>query len=306
MKILLTGASGMVGRNFMASSGMAHHELLYPHHGELDLLDRAAVRTYLGREKPDLVIHCAARVGGIEANRRCNSIFLAENALLGLHVIQEARAVGIPRLINITSSCMYPKDMPNRLETGDLFGGPLEPTNEGYAIAKLMSLRLAEYISMETPEFSYKTLIPCNLYGSWDKFDPLRAHLIPSIIRKIHEAKRDGHKGIEIWGDGMARREFLFTEDLVKFMVLAIDRWADLPQNINVGYGEDFSILDYYRMACDAIGFPAEFHFDLTRPVGMKRKLLDSQEAFALGWKPIIEHQEGIRRTYAHFLERQA
>jgi len=187
MRILLTGSEGMVGQNILASPLFGEHELLHPRRDELDLFESGKLQTYLRDHAPDLVIHCAGKVGGIEANRRANSTFLVENALLGLHVIEAARLAGVPKFINLASSCMYPKDHEGGLTVANLLTGPLEPTNEGYALAKILAWKLTQFISAENPGLSYKTLIPCKLYGPWDKFDPLNAHLIPSIIRKAHE-----------------------------------------------------------------------------------------------------------------------
>lgn len=293
----------MVGRNILADAHFSDLQVLAPKRSELDLFDLGELRSFLERTQPDLVIHCAGKVGGIEANRRANSTFLTKNALLAIHVIESARSAGVPRLLNLASSCMYPKDQEGRLRTEDLLTGPLEPTNEGYAIAKILSWKLTQFVSSENPNLSYKTIIPCNLYGPWDKFDPLNAHLIPSIIRKTQETLSRGDNRMEVWGDGSARREFLYVEDLVQFLHHCIEHWADLPGTLNVGYGTDFSVLDYYRMVCEAAGFEPEFRFDLSKPSGMKRKLMDSEAAFALGWRPRVSPQEGIQRTYQFFLE---
>lgn len=303
MKILITGSEGMVGRNILADPLFRDCELLHPRRDELDLFDLPRLQRYLEAEQPGVVIHCAGKVGGIEANRRANSAFLSENALLGLHVLEAARTAGVPRLLNLASSCMYPKDRDRSLAVEDLLTGPLEPTNEGYALAKILAWKLTQFISSENPDLSYKTIIPCNLYGPWDKFDPLNGHLIPSIIRKAHEASVRRESTLEIWGDGSARREFMYVGDLVAFLRHGLEHWDDLPGTLNVGYGTDHSVLDYYRMVCEVVGIAPEFRFDLTRPSGMKRKLMDSGTAFALGWRPEVLHLEGIRKTYLHFME---
>jgi GDP-L-fucose synthase len=305
MKIFLTGSEGMVGQNILASDLFSDFEILKPKRSELDLFDLGALRSFLERTQPDLVIHCAGKVGGIEANRRANSTFLTENALLAIHVFESARSAGVPKLLNLASSCMYPKDRDGHLRTEDLLTGSLEPTNEGYAIAKILAWKLTQFISSENPDLSYKTVIPCNLYGPWDKFDPLNAHLIPSIIRKTHEALTRGDNALEIWGDGSARREFMFIEDLVRFLHHCIGHWDDIPATLNVGYGSDFSVLEYYQMVCEAAGLRPEFRFDLSKPSGMKRKLMDSGAAFSLGWRPTVPPQEGIQKTYHFFLEHQ-
>ena len=200
--IFVTGGSGMVGHNVSDLAAARGLDVVAPGHGELDLLDAAAVIAFLRKVKPSVVVHAAGRVGGIEANMREPVRFLTENWDMGKNVVLGAREAGIARLINLGSSCMYPKDSPRLLREEDILAGPLEPTNEAYAIAKSAVQRLSAYISSETPAFQYKTLIPCNLYGRYDTFDPKRSHLAPAVIHKLHRAKIEGRDTVDIWGEG--------------------------------------------------------------------------------------------------------
>lgn len=302
MKILLTGGRGMVGRAVQAHAGATTHEVIAPTSDQLDLTDRPAVMAFVQSEQPDMVIHTAGRVGGIQANMADPEAFLAENMDMGFNVVLAAKAAGVARVLNLGSSCMYPHDAPNPLREESLGQGQLEPTNEGYGLAKLATARLCDFVSLSDP-FSYKTLIPCNLFGYHDKFDPKVSHLVPAIIRKVHTAKKSGAETVEIWGDGTARREFMFTEDLAEGIWHAVENFAALPGCMNFGVGRDHSINDYYALAAEVIGWRGQFSHDLSRPTGMRQKLLsvDRQEAF--GWRPKTTLQDGIARTYAHFLQ---
>ena len=179
---------------------------------------------------------------------------------------------------------MYPKDSPRPLREEDILSGPLEPTNEAYAIAKSAVQRLAAYISSETPEFQYKTLIPCNLYGRYDTFDPKRSHLAAAVIRKLHQARIEGRDTVDIWGDGAAHAEFLYAGDLADAILTAIDRFDSLPPVMNVGAGVDHTVNEYYEAAAEVVGFTGRFAHDLSKPVGMMRKLMDVSRATAWGW----------------------
>lgn len=306
MKVFLTGGRGMVGRAVQDHPAAGAHEIVAPDSAELDLTDRAAVMAAVAGAAPDMVIHAAGRVGGIQANMADKAGFLTDNMDMGLNIVLAARASGVPRLINLGSSCMYPHDAPNPLREESLGKGELEPTNEGYGLAKLAVARLCAFVSEQEAGLSYKTLMPCNLYGLHDKFDPARSHLVPAIIRKIHEAKESGAPSVEIWGDGTARREFMFAGDLADAIWAGAARFTDLPGFMNVGLGHDHSINDYYRQAAEVIGWDGTFTHDLDRPTGMKQKLvaIDRQKDF--GWAPQVSLAEGLARTYAHFREHHA
>ena len=303
MKVFLTGGSGMVGKNIQEHSEALSYEIFSPSSQELDLLDYDAVRRYIGVVNPDIVIHAAGKVGGIQANILNPVDFLTQNVHMGLNVISAASSLNVTNLINLASSCMYPRDAGNPLSEDMILKGKLEPTNEGYALAKIVSTRLCEYLVKEDPEKNYKTLIPCNLYGRHDKYDPKHSHLIPAVIRKIHEAKIHGTGVVNIWGDGEARREFMCAKDLADFIFFAIDNFQKIPQNINVGLGRDYSIIDYYNTVASVIGFDGEFEFDLTKPVGMRQKLVDTQNLRNIGWSHKVDLVDGIQESYNFFKE---
>lgn len=302
-RILLTGGSGMVGRNLLEHPGIDRFEVVAPSSSELDLRDFNAVQAYLHDCQPDMVIHAAGKVGGIQANLREPVGFLLDNLDMGRNVVWAAYQTGIKRLLNLGSSCMYPRNHDEPLKEEMVLKGELEPTNEGYALAKVVTARLCEYIMRENASYQYKTLIPCNLYGRHDKFDPASSHLVPAIIHKIHQAKCNGEPTVEIWGDGTARREFMYAGDLADALVRAIDEFDALPPMMNIGLGYDKSINEYYEVVAGVIGYDGGFVHDLDKPVGMARKLLDVERQRAWGWMPQTDLRVGIERTYAFYLK---
>lgn len=302
-RILLTGGGGMVGRNFLEHPAINEFEVLAPSSHELNLLDYQAVEKYLQAQRPDIVIHAAGKVGGIQANVREPVHFLLDNLDMGRNIVWAARAVGVKRLLNLGSSCMYPRNAPNPLHEDLVLKGELEPTNEGYALAKVVTARLAEYITREDAAYQYKTLIPCNLYGRHDKFDPAHSHLVPSIIHKIHEAKLAGLDAVEIWGDGTARREFMYAGDFADCLVESVKRFDSLPTYMNVGIGADESINQYYKIAAEVVGYHAQFKHDLSKPVGMMQKLVATDKAELWGWRAKTSLRDGIAKTYDFYLQ---
>ena len=301
MRVLLFGGRGMVGRNFLEHPGTADLDVRAPPSTEVDLLDRKAVAACVRSASPEIVIHAAGRVGGIQANIREPARFLAENLDMGRNVVLAAREAGVRRLLNLGSSCMYPREARNPLREEMILQGALEPTNEGYALAKIATAKLCEYVSRENPDCSYKTLVPCNVYGKHDSYDPARSHLVASVIRKVHEAKTAGREVIEIWGDGTARREFLYAGDLADCMVRAVRQFDSLPSTMNVGVGDDHSIDEYYAVVADVMGWSGRFVHDLAKPVGMQRKLVSVERQLAWGWSPKTSLREGVARAYEHY-----
>ncbi|MEI4263273.1 NAD-dependent epimerase/dehydratase family protein [Roseovarius sp. D0-M9] len=303
-RMLLTGGRGMVGCNIREHARAAEWDILAPTSAELDLTDAAATAAYIAHEAPDIIVHAAGRVGGIQANIANPVAFLDVNTAIGRNVIMGARAAGVPRLINLASTCIYPRTAPSPLAEEMVLTGPLEPTNEGYALAKIMALRLCQYIRTETPDLQYKTLIPCNLYGRHDTFDAAASHMLPAVIAKIHEARTAGRDTVEIWGDGTARREFMYAGDLAEAVLRAAGDVDALPDLMNVGVGTDHSINAYYAAAAAVIGWNGQFTHDLSKPVGMKQKLCDTSRQTAWGWTPQTDLQAGMAATYQFYLER--
>lgn len=305
-KILLTGGRGMVGCNIREHPRAAEWNIVAPGSDVLDLADSGAVDAFFQAEKPDLVIHAAGRVGGIQANIANPVAFLDENVAMGRNVVMGARKAGVPHFLNLASTCMYPRAAENPLGEDMILTGELEPTNEGYALAKIVTTRLCQYIRREDPSAQYKTIIPCNLYGRHDKFDPRHSHLVPAIIHKLHLAKIQGTREVDIWGDGTARREFLYAGDLADAVLRAATEMESLPDLINIGLGHDFSINAYYEAAADVVGWQGTFVHDLTKPVGMKQKLSSVERQTTWGWKPSTGLADGLRKTYAFYLERNS
>jgi GDP-L-fucose synthase len=292
----------MVGSNLVRGLSESH-EVQAPGRDSFDLLDARSVTETVTRLAPDLIIHAAGRVGGIAANAAANALFLYENTMMGLNLLEAARVAGVPRVLNLGSSCIYPKDREEQLRESDLHTGPLEPTNEGYAVAKIAVLKYAAMLRNDDPRCDYKTAIPCNLYGPGDHFEPPRSHMVPSAIRKVDDARRTGAPEVEIWGDGTARREFMYVGDLVDFVGQAIERWDTLPPLVNVGLGHDYTINEYYAQIADVVGWDGAFVHDTSKLVGMKRKLLSVDLATEWGWKAPTPLADGLRLTYEHYLE---
>jgi GDP-L-fucose synthase len=301
--LLLTGGGGMVGRNIQDHPEAGAWNILAPTRRDLDLTHGPDVAAYIAKHQPDLIVHAAGRVGGIAANIAAPVAFLDQNIMIGRNVIMGAHTAGVKRLINLGSTCIYPRNVPKPLSEDMILQGALEPTNEGYAIAKIFALRLCEYIRREDPNFLYKTLIPCNLFGPYDTFDPQTSHLLPAIIRKVHAAQQNGTGTVEIWGSGEARREFMYAGDLADGIFRAAADLENIPDNMNIGVGDDHTINDYYAAVARVIGWQGTFTHDLTKPVGMMRKLSDTTQQTAWGWQPQTTLDQGIAKTYAHFME---
>lgn len=300
--LLLTGGGGMVGRNLLEHGAASGWNIVAPNSYELDLRDAAATLAFVRRVKPDVIVHCAGRVGGIQANIAAPVDFLVTNLDLGRNIVMAARDCGVRRLLNLGSSCMYPRNAANPLPEESMLQGELEPTNEGYALAKIAVARLCQYASREDPGLSYKTVIPCNLYGRHDKFSPENSHLVPAIIHKLHLAKTHNLGEVEVWGDGTARREFLYAGDLAGAIWRALDSFDSLPDLMNIGFGSDHSVNDYYRIAAAVVGWQGHFLHDLSKPTGMKQKLVAIGQQTAWGWTAPTSLGDGIKAAYAYYL----
>lgn len=295
----------MVGQNILENVSLKNFEFFSPTRVEVDLLSYDSVKNYISKIQPELVIHCAGKVGGIQANIKNPVGFLVENLDMGKNVVLASHEIGIKKLINLGTSCMYPRNHSNGLKEDMILKGELEPTNEGYALAKIVVAKLCEYINNTDPDFHYKTVIPCNLYGRWDKFTPSNSHMIPAVIKKIDDAKRVGLDEVEIWGDGLARREFMFAGEVTDFLSFAIPQIESMPTYMNIGLGYDFTINEYYEAVAEVVGYKGKFKHDLTKPVGMNRKLSDITLQTKFGWKSKIDLKEGLKKTYDFYLGRR-
>jgi GDP-L-fucose synthase len=304
MKIVVTGSGGMLGSAILRSlNSREEHDAIGLTRADVDLTNRAAVEAAMKELNPQLVIHAAAKVGGIQANIDQPIEFLNTNIEIDSNVILSSLSAGVSGFIYVGSSCMYPRDYRQPLVEADILRGELEPTNEGYALAKIVGARLCEYAS-KSKGVSYRTIIPSNLYGPRDNFNPTTSHLLASVIRKVHEAKVSGSELIDVWGSGEARREFTFIDDLANWLSSAISKVEHLPQYLNLGFGHDYSVNDYYRAAMQVIEYEAELRHDHSRPEGMRRKLMDSSLARQVaGWNPQTNIEKGIEMTYKWYLQ---
>lgn len=293
----------MVGRNFLEHEMAAEYHTLAPSSKQLNLLDRAAVEAYLRVEKPDCIIHAAGTVGGIQANIANPVAFLADNLQMGLNLALAASETGVRYVLNIASSCMYPRNARNPLNEDMVLKGELEPTNEGYALAKIVTSKLCGYISKEQPSKIYKTVIPCNLYGRYDKYDPKHSHLLPAVIKKVYEAKLSKNPIVSIWGDGTARREFMYAQDFADFLFFAIKNIDNMPDALNVGLGHDYTITEYYQAVAKVVGYKGDFEFDYSKPVGMKQKLIDVTKMKNFGWEHKTSLDDGIAHAFEFYKE---
>ena len=295
-KVLVLGARGMVGSAVMRRLAAAGVEgAVGAGRAECDCLDRASVRSCLERERPTAVVVAAAKVGGIEANRTMPYSFLQQNLAIAANVVEEALEVGVPRLLYLGSSCIYPRMAPQPIHEDALLTSALEETNEGYAIAKIAGLKLCQAARRQHGAL-YHSLMPTNLYGPGDNYHPEHSHVLPALIRRFETARATGAESVTLWGTGSALREFLHVDDLADAVIRAL-QVEDPPDWANVGSGEEVSIRELAEIVRDACGAKCRIEWDATRPDGTPRKLLDSSQMRALGWSPKISLREGVART---------
>lgn len=296
MKLLITGANGMLGRSLVNYAQIDGHDICFPTRNELDLSNQAETLHYLEKHQPEAVIHAAARVGGISANIQNPLPFLTENILIDSSVLGAARIIKVPNLIYIGSSCMYPKNLSHPMKENEILTGELEPTNEAYALAKIVGSKIAQ-LTHEIDSLNWRTVVLSNLYGPHDHFEADRSHVLSAIIAKTFAAKDSRAKNIEMWGDGSARREFTFVEDVANFLIQSLSNLKAMPSIMNVGAGVDFSIRDYYTFVMSELDFKGELIMDLSKPTGMRQKLMDISLARTYGWKPTTDIHAGIKKT---------
>jgi len=296
-RIYLAGHRGLVGaalHRACVTRGLTR--LLLRERAQLDLRDAHAVNQFFASEQPEYVFLAAAVVGGIHANATRPAEFIRDNLLIAANVIDAAWRHGARKLLFLGSSCIYPKLAPQPLREEYLLSGPLEPTNEWYAMAKLAGLKMCQAYRRQYG-FDAITLLPTNLYGPDDNFDPDSAHVLPALLRRIDAAHRAGHERVTLWGSGAPRREFLFVDDLAEACLFLMERYAD-ERPINVGTGRDLAVSELASLIADVVGFRGGFDFDTSRPDGTPRKLLDVSRLAALGWTPQVSLRSGIERTY--------
>ncbi len=301
-RILITGSTGMVGSNLIEIlKSHSEYDLFLANSKNMNLLCLNDVHKKLEEFEPDFVVHCAGIVGGIKMNMGSQFKSLYENTLMGFNLVKALDSQKkTSKLINLGSSCIYPKDLNKEYDISDLFGGKLEPTNEGYALAKLSMIKLIDFYNDKN--FIGKSIIPCNLFGKNDSFDSQSSHLIPAIIKKVIDSKTN-KKPIEIWGDGNARREFSYVKNLALFIVNFIENFDKFPSKVNFGEERDFSVKEYYKMACKILDCEENFIFNLDMPVGMMSKKVNIDFQKSIGWKNKFSVEDGIEETYKYFIK---
>lgn len=299
MRVLVTGAGGMVGWNVCAALSDRHPgaSVVAVGRDRVDLRDGSAVTRLIADEGPDVIVHAAAKVGGVGAKVASPTPFLLDNLRMDSAVVHAALEIGVPSLLYISSAAVYPVSYESPYLEEDVLTGPLESANEGYAIAKAAGARLCQYASGEYG-VAFRAVLPSNLYGPHDHYDPETAHLISAALAKIHVAKQSGAREVEVWGDGTARREFTFVGDLAAWIADRVGDLEALPPLLNLGPGVDHSIADYYRYAAQVVGWDGDLRFDASRPAGIPRRLLDSSLARQHGWNPATSVLEGMQATY--------
>ncbi|HEX3420003.1 MAG TPA: GDP-L-fucose synthase [Candidatus Udaeobacter sp.] len=300
-KIFVAGHHGMVGSAFtrrLEAEGFTN--LLKPDRSQLDLINDVAVAKFFTKQKPVIVILAAAKVGGIKANIDYPVEFLLDNLRIQNNVIRSAHQSGVRKLLFLGSSCIYPKLAPQPISESALLTGPLEPTNEAYAVAKIAGIKLCQAYAREYGA-NFISVMPTNLYGPNDNFDLETSHVLAALLRKAHEAKARNAKELVVWGTGKPRREFLHVDDLAGACLLLLEK-HDSPEIINIGCGEDITIRELAELICDVVGFDGELVWDKTQPDGTPRKLLDATKIRALGWQPTVPLRQGIAKTYEWFL----
>ncbi len=297
-KIYVTGHRGMVGSALVRRlQAGGYDRILTRTHGQLDLLDQQAVHRFLADEQPDYIFIAAAKVGGIQANDTYRADFIYQNLMIEANLVHGAHLAGVQRLMFLGSSCIYPRDCPQPIREEYLLTGPLEPTNEPYAIAKIAGIKLCESYNKQHGR-QYVSVMPTNLYGPNDNYDLVNSHVLPALIRKAHEAKVRGDVECVVWGSGTPRREFLYVDDLADACVHLMERGYDGPL-LNVGTGEDITIRDLAEAVMNVVGFDGRIVYDRSKPDGTLRKLLDVSRLNALGWSARTSLSDGIRQTYA-------
>lgn len=317
-KIYIAGHRGMVGgailRRLEARKAAGEDlDLITRTHAQLDLTSQAQVRDFMQAERPDVVILAAAKVGGIHANNAYPADFIYENLMIECNVIHQAFAAGVTRLLQLGSSCIYPRAVPQPMREDALLTGPLEATNEPYAVAKIAGIKLCESYNRQHG-VDYRSVMPTNLYGPGDNFHPENSHVLPALIRRFHEAAAERRESVTIWGSGRPMREFLHVDDMAEASLFVLDlpkavydaNTEPMLSHINVGSGSDLSILDLAHMVARVTGYAGRIETDPSKPDGTMRKLMDVSRLAAMGWRARVGLEDGLRDTYRWFLDHQA
>ena len=310
-KYYIAGHRGMVGGAILRKlKERGETAILTRTHAELDLCNQQEVRKFMQVERPDVVVLAAAKVGGIHANNIYPAQFIYENLMIECNVIHEAFGAGVTKLLQLGSSCIYPKNAPQPMSEDALLTGKLEPTNEPYAVAKIAGIKLCESYNRQFG-IDYRSIMPTNLYGPGDNFHPENSHVIPALIRRFHEAARDGIEEVIIWGSGRPKREFLHVDDMAAASLFILDLPKDeykgntdpMLSHVNVGTGFDISILDLAKLVSEVVGYRGQISVDLSKPDGTIRKLMDVGRLHKLGWSARIPLERGLKDTYCWYLE---
>lgn len=296
-RIFVAGHRGLAGSAIVRQlEKQGYHNILTRTRAELDLFNQAKVNDFFEKEKPEYVFVAAARVGGIYANSTYPAEFIYENLLIATHLVHASHVNKVKKLLYMGSSCIYPKHAPQPMKEEHLLSGPLEPTNEAYAVAKIAGLKLCKHYSMQYGD-KFIAAMPTNLYGPNDSYHPENSHVLPALLRRFHEAKEQKLPKVVIWGTGTPKREFLYSDDLAEALVLLMNKY-DSPEFINVGSGIEVTIKELATTIKKVVGYEGELTFDSTKPDGMMRKIMDSSKIHSLGWKAETRLEDGIRKAY--------
>jgi GDP-L-fucose synthase len=300
-RVFVTGHAGMAGSAIMRRLERENCDIIYAPRRELDLRNSEEVDRFVAQAKPDAVFVAAGKVGGIRANSAFPADFIADNLAIALNTIRSAHRHGVKKLVYLGSSCIYPREAPQPMKPDMLLSGPLEPTNQWYAVAKIAGIKMCEAYRKQY-RADFVSVMPTNLYGPGDNYHPEDSHVPAALVRRFHEAKISGAESVLVWGTGAPQREFLAVDDLADACVFVMKSYSDL-EFLNVGTGEDIAIAAFARLIAEVVGFRGKINFDTSRPDGAPRKLLDVSRINALGWRATIPLREGLQRMYADFVE---
>jgi len=301
-RIFVAGHAGMAGSAIVRRLERENCDIIFATRGDLDLRQSDEVDRFMAQAKPDAVFVAAGKVGGIGANSTYPADFIADNLAIALNTIRAAHRRGVKKLVYLGSSCIYPRLAPQPMSPDMLLSGPLEPTNQWYAVAKIAGIKMCEAYRLQHGA-DFVSVMPTNLYGPGDNYHPVDSHVPAALVRRFHEAKINGDASVAVWGTGSPRREFLAADDLADACVFVMKSYSD-PQFLNIGAGEDITIAEFARRVADVVGYRGKIVFDTSRPDGAPRKLLDVSRINALGWRATIPLREGLQRMYADFLKR--